>query len=191
MRDAVRRGRARRAASTSAIVDDGTIDDRARRDRATSRDRRGDRRRASRRAAGEAGAAIASPATSSAAGRCRRRLARTTAVPDASGVQRASLRDGDDALHPQPRAEGHRPRHVDDPARLVHDEAERRGRDAAGHAGRSSRACIRSRRSSRRPGYAADLHASSSTRSCADHRLRRRCRCSRTPARRASSPACW
>ncbi len=34
-----------------------------------------------------------------------------------------------------PRAEGHRPRHVDDPARLVHDEAERGDRDAAGDLG--------------------------------------------------------
>ena len=58
------------------------------------------------------------------------------AVPDASGVQHASLRDADDALHPQPRAQGHRPRHVDDPARLVHDEAERGVRDAADHLAR-------------------------------------------------------
>ena len=45
---------------------------------------------------------------------------------DAPGVQLASLRERDDALHPQPRAEGRRPRHLDDPARLVHDEAQRR-----------------------------------------------------------------
>ena len=35
-----------------------------------------------------------------------------------------------------PRAQGHRPRHVDDPARLVHDEAERRVGDAADHVAR-------------------------------------------------------
>ena len=57
-------------------------------------------------------------------------------LPDASGVQHASLRDADDALHPQPRAEGHRPRHVDDSARLLHDEAERGRGDAAGHLAR-------------------------------------------------------
>ena len=52
-------------------------------------------------------------------------------VHDASGVQHASLGDADDAVHPQPRAEGHRARHVDDPARLLHDEAECGHRDAA------------------------------------------------------------
>ena len=57
-------------------------------------------------------------------------------VPHAPGVQHASLRDGDDALHPQPRAQGRRPRHVDDSARLLHDEAERRGGDAAGDVAR-------------------------------------------------------
>ena len=50
-------------------------------------------------------------------------------ISDAPGVQHASLRDEDDALHPAARAEGHRARHVDDPARLVHDEAERGVRD--------------------------------------------------------------
>ena len=80
-------------------------------------------------------------------------LAPHVAVPDAPGLQRASLRDRDDALHPQPRAQGHRPRHVDDPARLVHDEAERGRRDAAGDAGPSSRACTRSRRSEQAAGY--------------------------------------
>ena len=34
-----------------------------------------------------------------------------------------------------PRAQGHRARHVDDSARLLHDEAERGHRDAAGHVG--------------------------------------------------------
>ena len=57
------------------------------------------------------------------------------AVPDAPGVQHAPVRNADDALHPAPRAQGPRPRHVDDSARLVHDEAERGHRDAAGHVG--------------------------------------------------------
>ncbi len=67
-----------------------------------------------------------------------RSLGAHVAVPDASGVQHASLRNADDALHPRPRAEGHRPRHVDDSARLLHDEAERRVRDAADHLAASS-----------------------------------------------------
>ena len=77
-------------------------------------------------------------------------LAAHERVPDAPGLQHASLRNGDDALHPQPRAEGRRPRHVDDSARLLHDEAERGGRDAAGDLAGVLRACTRSRRSSRR-----------------------------------------
>ena len=73
-------------------------------------------------------------------------LIRKSAVPDAPGVQLASLRERDDALHPQPRAQGRRPRYLDDPARLVHDEAQRRERDVSRCRGKSSRACIRSRR---------------------------------------------
>ena len=92
----------------------------------------------------------------------------------------------DDALHPQPRAQGHRPRHVDDPARLVHDEAERGDRDAAGHLGAlQPRAPVRAGRPG--AGLRADLRASSKRRSARSPALRR-CRCSRTPARRASSP---
>ena len=108
------------------------------------------------------------------------------AVPDASGLQHASFGNGDDALHPPPRAQGRRPRHVDDPARLLHDEAQRGGRDAAGHAGRSSAACIRSRR---RPGRRATRRSSaSSRRRCARSPALPPCRCSRIPARRGSSP---
>jgi glycine dehydrogenase len=58
------------------------------------------------------------------------------ALPDAPGVQHASFGNADDALHPQPRAQGHRPRHVDDPARVLHDEAQRGVRDAADHVAR-------------------------------------------------------
>ena len=57
--------------------------------------------------------------------RIRAPLRRTSAVPDAPGVQHASFRNADDALHQEPRAEGRRARYVDDSARLVHDEAER------------------------------------------------------------------
>ncbi len=59
-------------------------------------------------------------------------LRRTSGVPGASGVQRASLRDRDDAVHPRARAQGHRARHGDDSARVLHDEAERRGGNDAG-----------------------------------------------------------
>ena len=60
---------------------------------------------------------------------------------------------GDDAIHPRPRAQGHRSRYVDDPARLVHDEAERGVRDAADHlAGIRQAAPVRAGRSG--PGYA-------------------------------------
>ena len=59
----------------------------------------------------------------------------------------------DDALHQDAGAQGRRPRHVDDPARLVHDEAERGVGDDADHRGRSSRGCIRSRRSAQAAGY--------------------------------------
>ena len=60
----------------------------------------------------------------------------------------------------------------DDPARLVHDEAQRDRRDGADLAGRSSRTCTRSRRPSRPPGY---LRADRRPRALAgrDHRLRR------------------
>ena len=65
----------------------------------------------------------------------------------------------DDAVHPQPRAQGRRPRHVDDSARLLHDEAECRSEmhpgdvaivlahpsvRAGGAGGRLSRRCSRS-----------------------------------------------
>ena len=55
------------------------------------------------------------------------------AVSHASGLQRASFRNADDAVSPGPRAKGHRTRHVDDSAGLVHDEAERRFIDDAHH----------------------------------------------------------
>ena len=81
-------------------------------------------------------------------------LRRTSEYPDASGVQHASLRDADDALHPLARAEGRRARHVDDSARLVHDEAQRGVGDDAGDVAGVRAACIRSRRRRRSQGYA-------------------------------------
>ena len=62
-----------------------------------------------------------------------RRRSRGVAVPHPSGVQRAPLRKRDAAL-PAPLS-GQRPgaRPHDDPARLVHDEAQRHHGDDAGH----------------------------------------------------------
>ena len=72
-------------------------------------------------------AAFAEAAGTPAVARCRARgrrgaglsgaAAPAVALHDPPGVQRASFGDRDDALHPQPRAQGHRPRHVDDSAR--------------------------------------------------------------------------
>src|SRR6185295_13895374 len=91
-------------------------------------------------------------------------------VPDASGVQQASLRDGDDALHPPARTEGHRARHVDDSTRVVHDEAERGVGDAADYVARVRQAAsVRAGRPGRRlprrvPGARIDAGG--------DHRIR-------------------
>ena len=55
------------------------------------------------------------------------------AVPDPPGVPRAPLRDRDAALPAPAAGQGHRARPVDDPARLLHDEAQRHHRDGADH----------------------------------------------------------
>ena len=169
-RRAVARPRSTRA-STSATARDGTIDIAL--DETTDADDvaaivaafaagvGGKRRR--RSTIGRDGLASSYPA----------RLARTIAIPDASGLQHASLRDRDDALHPQPRAQGHRPRHVDDPARLVHDEAERRVRDAADHLAASSRKLHPFAPVEQAAGLPADLPRARGG-AVRDHRLRRR-----------------
>ena len=54
-------------------------------------------------------------------------------IHDASGLLGASFGNEDDALSEEPRAEGRRTRPLDDPARLVHDEAERGIRDDPCH----------------------------------------------------------
>ena len=55
------------------------------------------------------------------------------AVHDASRLFRAPLGNEDDAVSEAARAQGRRTRSLDDSARLVHDEAERRLRDDPGH----------------------------------------------------------
>ena len=65
-----------------------------------------------------------------------RRPAPHHAVPHPSGLQPPSQRDRDAALPAQPRRQGPRARPLDDPARLVHDEAERDQRDDPDHLAR-------------------------------------------------------
>ena len=65
-----------------------------------------------------------------AAARCGRRPGPGLPVP--AVLPRAPLRDDDDALAQAPRGQGHRAGPGDDPPGLVHDEAQRRGRDDAG-----------------------------------------------------------
>ncbi len=63
------------------------------------------------------------------------------------GLQQLSFRDGDAALSQAPRVEGSRLERVDDPARLLHDEAQRDlGNDAAELAGSFLAPSLRSRR---------------------------------------------
>jgi glycine dehydrogenase len=66
--------------------------------------------------------------------------------------------------------QGHRARPLDDPARLVHHEAQRHDRDDPDHLAPSSRRCIPSRRSSRR--RATSSCSRNSRHAGRDHRLR-------------------
>ena len=94
------------------------------------------------------------------------------AVPDPSGLQPAPFRAADDAVPAPARTEGHRARPVDDPARVMHDEAQRRRRAPPGNlAGVRPAAPLRPGRAGRRlqPG---DRRARA--RPPRDHRLRRR-----------------
>ena len=83
------------------------------------------------------------------------RAERASAIPDPSGVPRAPFRDRDAALPAPAQRPRPSPRPLDDPARLLHHEAQRHHRDDAGHAGPNSPTCIRSRRPNRRSGYHA------------------------------------
>ena len=109
-------------------------------------------------------------------------------VPHASGLPPPPLRDGDAALPAPPRRQRPRARPLDDPARLVHDEAQRDVRDDPGDVARVRRAAsVRAGR----PGAGlsrADRRARGGC--CARSPATTPCRCSRTPARRASTRAC-
>ena len=109
-------------------------------------------------------------------------------VPHASGVQHPPQRDRHAALPAPPVRPGRGARPLDDPARLVHDEAERDRRDGGGHlAGVRRAAPLRARgrrgglrRADRRPGALA----------VRGHRLRRLLPAAERRLGRASSPAC-
>ncbi len=109
-------------------------------------------------------------------------------LPHPPGLQHAPLRDRDAALHAAARGARSVAHARDDPARLLHDEAERDRRDDAGHLARvGAPAPVRAARAGR--GLPRDLHrprADAVARSPASPRRR----CSRTPARRGSTPAC-
>ena len=77
------------------------------------------------------------------------RAAPPHAVPHPPGLLRAPLRDGDAALPARAVGQGPRAGPHDDPARLLHDEAQRRHRDGRHHLAGVRRTCTRSRRSSR------------------------------------------
>ena len=107
-------------------------------------------------------------------------------VPRAPGVQHAPLRDADDALPQAPRRPRLRARPRHDPARLVHDEAQRGHRDGGRHLARVREPPpVRARGRRRR---ARSGSSSSSRPGSPRSPATTPCRCSRTPAARASSP---
>ncbi len=121
-------------------------------------------------------------------GRRRSGVTARDRLPHPPGLHRTPLRDGDAALpaapgRPRLRA---RPRH--DPARLVHDEAQRDHRDGAG-----DQPGLRAT-STRSPRPTSSTGTGSCSPTCRPGWPRSpattRCRCSPTPARRASSPGC-
>ena len=109
--------------------------------------------------------------TTTAPTRCPADLRRPDAVPDPPGVLRAPLGDGDAALPARAVRQGPRAGPHDDPAGLVHDEAQRRHRDGRDHlAGVRGPAPVRAGRAGPRL-RAADRRAV--RRPGRDHRLRR------------------
>ena len=99
-------------------------------------------------AAGRPGAAARSPPSSSGiAPLIPAALRRTSAFLTHPVFNTPPQRDRDAALHPQPGRQGPRARPLDDPARLVHDEAERDQRDDPDHLARvRERASVRAGR---------------------------------------------
>ena len=92
-------------------------------------------------------------------------------LPDAPGLQGAPLRDADAALPAPPLRARRGARPLDDPARLLHDEAERHDRDAGDHLARVREpAPVRAARPGRRLPLA---DRRSRALALLDHRLRR------------------
>ena len=109
-------------------------------------------------------------------------------VPRPTRCSTRTARRRHDALPQAPRRPRLRARPGHDPARLVHDEAQRRHRDGGRHLARvRARPPVRARGRRR----AATSRSSSSSRPGSPRSpATTPCRCSRTPAARASSPAC-
>ena len=103
-----------------------------------------------------------------------RRAAPHDGVPDPSGLPRAPLGDAAAALPAQAVRPRLRPGPRNDPARLLHDEAQRHDRDGAGLAARASPTCTRSRPSRTRP--ATSSWSASSSRGWPRSPATRRCR---------------
>ena len=78
---------------------------------------------------------------------------RTSRLPDPPGLPHEPGRDRDDALHAPPLGPRPRARPGDDPARLLHDEAQRGGRDDAADLARVRRAPPLRAAPTRREGY--------------------------------------
>ncbi len=120
---------------------------------------------------------------------CPPALRAHVAVPHPPDVHALPQRARDAALPQAAAGQGPVADDVDDPARVVHDEAQRDHRDDPGDVAASSADSTRSRRPSN--GAAIARCSSSSRRGSREITgLRRRCRCSPTRARRASTPAC-
>ena len=104
---------------------------------------------------------------------CPTRAAAHRRDPHPGGVQPLPHRARDAALPAPPRRPRPRPRPHDDPARLVHDEAQRHDRDGADHVARVRRRCTRSPPTTTSTGLRA-LIAELEALAGRDHRLRRR-----------------
>ena len=113
---------------------------------------------------------------------------RESRIPHPPGLQHASHRDRDAALPAPARVARSLALPLDDSARLLHDEVERDGGDVSGFLAGVCAGSIRLRPTIRRPATARC--ASSSRAGWPRSPGSPPSRCSRTPARRANTPAC-
>ncbi len=158
--------------------------------RSASRSTRPRRRRSSRRCGARSAASCAYAEVEAGAREALpAELKRDRAFLDPSGLPRPPLGDRAAALHAQARRPRPRARPRDDPARLLHHEAERHhGDDPADLAGIRQPASVRAARAGAR---AITRCSSGWSDGCATSPAMTRSRCSRIPARRANMPACW